>query len=339
MSEAGATGELPAEVAKLWQLSDIITPLAIRVAATLRVADHIAAGTADVEGLSRLAGAAPDALRRLLRYLAARGLFTENESGRFALTGLGAVLRDDHPRGSRRWLDLEGFGGAMDLSFTELLATVRTGRTPRAMSDTGIPEAVASSFDDMMETQSVQQTPAIVAGWDWSRVEHVADLGGGTGTLLVGLLNAYPDMRATLIELKRVADRARRLMAEENVAERCEVIAGDLFEVPLPAANAYILKFVLHGLDDDSAVKLLRRCGEAGGAGARILVIERSLGQGDDRQAFTAMDLRMLILGTGRERTLEEYGALGARAGLRLIAAMPTAVGVHIIDLAKDRMS
>ncbi len=324
---------MPADISKLWQLADIITPFAIRVAATLRVADHVAAGTTEINDLARVVGAAPDALGRLLRYLAARDLFTETAPGRFAVTELGALLRDDDPRASRRWLDLDGFGGTMDLSFTELLTTVRTGRSPRSVRDTEIPDAIRDSFDDMMEAQSRQQTPAIVQGWDWSRVEHVADLGGGTGTLLLGLLSANPDMQATLMEMTRAADRARRLMAEENIAERCEVIAGDFFEEPLPAADVYVLKFVLHGLADDEAVTLLSRCRAAGEKGARVLVIERSLGPGDDRQAFTAMDLRMLILGTGRERTLEEYAALAVRAGMRLTAATPTAVDVHLIEL------
>lgn len=323
---------------RLWQLADIITPYAIRVAATLRVADHVAAGTTDVDDLARKVGAAPDALGRLLRYLAARDLFTETAPGRFAVTELGALLRDDHPYSSRRWLDLEGFGGTMDLAFTELLTTVRSGRSPRAVGETNIPGEVAGSFDDLMEAQSRLQTPAIVAGWDWSCVEHVVDLGGGTGTLLLGLLRANPDMQATLIEATRAADRARRLMAEENIAERCEVIAGNFFEETLPAADVYVLKFVLHGLADDAAVTLLGRCREAGRKGARVLIIERSLGPGDDRQAFTAMDLRMLILGTGRERTLEEYASLAERAGMGLAAATPTAADVHVIELRPGRV-
>jgi hypothetical protein len=187
----------------------------------------------------------------------------------------------------------------------------------------------------MMENQSRQQTPAIVAGYDWSGVRHVVDLGGGTGTLLVGLLRAHPSLRGTLVELPRTADRARKLVAGEGLAERCAVVAGDLFEVPLPPAAVYLLKFVLHGLDDDPATAALQHCREAGGADARVLVVERTAAPGDDRTQFTAMDLRMLILGTGRERTLDEYGALAKRSGLRLTGATPTPVGVHLIELRR----
>jgi len=330
---ASRDGGTPADVARLWQLADIITPLAIRVAATLRLIDHIAAGTTRVAELARLAGADPDALARLLRYLAARDLLAEPEPGRFALTDLGAVLRDDHPSGTRRWLDLEGFGGTMDLAFVDLLATVRDGRPPRAAHESQLSDPISASFDDVMEAQSRQQAPAIVAGYDWSAVRHVADLGGGTGTLLVELLRAHPDVRGTLVELPRTAERARPLIANAGLAQRCRIVAGDLFEVALSGADVYVLKFVLHGLDDDAAVTALRRCRDAGGAGARVLVIERTVAPGDDRTAFTAMDLRMLILGTGRERTLDEYAALAVTAGLRLHATTPTVVGPHLIEL------
>ncbi|MGH7676444.1 MAG: methyltransferase [Gemmatimonadales bacterium] len=327
-------GATPAAVTRLWQMADIITPFALRVAATLRLADHVAAGATEVPALARLTGADPDALRRLLRYLAARDLFAEPEPGRFALTGLGAVLRDDHPTATRRWLDLEGFGGTMDLAFVDLLTAIRTGRPPRSAEESELSDPVSESFDDVMESQSRQQTPAIVAAFDWTTARHVVDLGGGTGTLLVGLLRAYPAMRGTLVELPRTAERARPVIAGAGLAERCRVVAGDLFEVALPAADVYVLKFLIHGYDDDGAAAALRRCREAGEAGARVLVIERTVAPGEDHAPFTAMDLRMLILTGGRERTLDEYAALARRAGLRVHAATPTPVDVHVIVLS-----
>ena len=254
----------PADVTRLWQLADIITPFALRVAATLRLADHIAGGATEVPALAHRAGADPEALRRLLRYLAARGVLAEPEPGRFALTDLGAVLRDEHRTGTRRWLDLTGFGGTMDLSFVDLLATVREGRPPRSAHESELADPVSESFDEVMEAQARLQTPAIVAAYDWAGVRHVVDLGGGTGTLLVGLLRAQPALRGTLIELPRTAERAGPLLAREGLADRCRVVTGDLFEVALPRADVYILKFVLHGTDDERATAALRRCRDAG---------------------------------------------------------------------------
>lgn len=323
------------DITRLWQMADMITPMAIRVVATLHLADHVASGCRTAVELAQRAGADAGAVGRLLRYLVARGLFEEAPTGRFAPTELGALLRDEHPSGTRRWLDLEGFGGTMDLAFFDLLTTVRTGRPPRSAHESELADPIAESFDDMMEAQSRQQTPAIVAGYDWSGVRHVADLGGGTGTLLVGLLRANGSLQGTLVELPRTAERARKLIAAEDLTARCAVVADDLFEASLPAADVYLLKFVLHGLDDDRAAAAVERCREAGGPNVTVLVVERTAAPGDDRTQFTAMDLRMLILGTGRERTLDEYGAVAKRAGLRVTGANPTPVGVHLIELRR----
>jgi uncharacterized glyoxalase superfamily protein PhnB len=331
------TPPVPSEVARLWERLDLITPFALRVVATLRVADHLIADPRPVEDLAARVGADADALRRLLRYLMARGVFAETGDGRFALTELAHPLRDDHPSGTRRWLDLEGFGGTMDLSFVDLLSTVRAGRSPRALPESGLTDALSASFDDVMEAQSRQQAPAIVAGWEWSAATHVVDVGGGTGTLLVSLLREHAALRGTLVELPRTAVRARRLLAGEGLAGRCAVVSGDLFDLALPTGDVYLLKFVLHGLENEQAILALTRCRAAGGPTAHVLVVERSVASGDDRAAFSAMDLRMLVLGTGRERTLEEYATLAAAAGLRLHRATPTPVGVHLIDLVADR--
>lgn len=326
----------PQDRLALWAMADLITPLALRVAATLRVADHLPPdGSArPLAELAADAGADRDALGRLLRYLAARGVFVEPAPERFALTPLAGLLRDDHPATARRWLDLEGFGGRMDLAFVDLLATVRDGRTPRPAHESQLIDAERDSFDDLMERQARAQAPAIVAARDWTGARHVVDVGGGSGAQLAALLRAQPHLRGSLVELPRPAERARALLREEGVAERCAIVAGDLFTVELPAADVYLLKFVLHGLDDGDAATALRRCREAAEDGARILVVEGTVAPGDDRGSFTAMDLRMLILGQGRERTREEYAALAERAGLRLVATTPTAAGPHLLELA-----
>src|SRR3712207_947497 len=112
--------------AELWAMAQLSTPMAVRVAATLRVADHIAAGVRTAAGLAPVVQADPDALGRLLSFLAVRGVFSRDEDGRFSLTGLGEALREDHPAGKRKLLDIDGLGRA-ELSFIRLLHSVRTG--------------------------------------------------------------------------------------------------------------------------------------------------------------------------------------------------------------------
>ena len=187
-----------------------------------------------------------------------------------------------------------------------------------------------------MEAQSRAQAPAIVAAHDWTGVARVVDVGGGTGTLLAAVLCAQPAVSGTLLELPATAETARRVLAEAGLADRCEVVAGDLFDVMPAGADVYLWKFVIHSLDDDDAARALRRCRDAGRPDSRIVVIEGTVAPGDDRTMFTDMDLRMLILGHGRERTLEEYRALAERAGLSVGKVTPTPDGPHLIEMRRE---
>ncbi|MGH8877232.1 MAG: methyltransferase [Stackebrandtia sp.] len=326
-------GAARSRLMQLWDMLDLITPMAIRVAGTLRVADHIQEGRDSLPQLAAATGAHPDALRRLLRYLVARDVFTEPEPDRFGLTGLSELLTDGHPAASRGWMDLEGFGGRMDLAFFQLLETVRTGAAAEGWRDHLRDEQVAASYDEIMEAQSRMQASAIADAHEWPETGHIVDVGGGTGTLLVHLLHEYPRLRGTLLELPHAADRADAVITEAGLTGRCDVLTGDLNDVQIPAADVYLFKFVWHAFDDDGVVRALRRCTEAGSAGSRVVVIEHSAEPGDDRGGFTSMDLRMLVLGEGRERTVDEYAALGAHAGLELGAVTPTPDGLHIIEL------
>jgi hypothetical protein len=230
---------------------------------------------------------------------------------------------------------LEGFGGAMDLSFLQLLAAVRTGLPAAGVPELESSPELSASFDEVMEAQSRAQAAPIVTAFDWAEADHVVDLGGGTGTLLVELLRARPQIRGTLIERPSTAERATAVLLAAGLADRCEVASGDLFEIPLPRADVYVLKFVLHGFADADAVRALRRCHDAGGKGSRVLLVERTLAGGDDLQAFTAMDLRMLILGEGRERTREQFADLAREAGFMIasVEPAPMPMGPHLIEL------
>ncbi|MBO2445564.1 methyltransferase [Actinomadura barringtoniae] len=312
-----------AGIAELRMLGDIMTPMTLRVAATLRIADLLAAGELPVDELAGKAGADAGALERLLRYLVARGIFTEPRPRVFGLSPAAALLADDHPSGSRRWLDLEGFGGRSDLALFGLLDTVRAGHPEEKSHKPDLDESVAASYDLVMEDQIRSRAPKIAAARDWGTSGHIVDLGGGTGVLLTTLLRTSPGLRGTLVEFPTTARRAGRVVEEAGVAERCDIVPGDLLQVPLPAADTYVMKGVLHGFDDDNVVRAFERCAAAGNEGFRVAVIERVGARSDELEMFTAMDLRMLILGEGRERTLESYAELAAKAGLVLDEVHP----------------
>ena len=342
-ADAGTDAGTGQAVMSAWQvlgpLMDLVTPMALRVAATLRLADFMPDdGTgegADLGELAERAGADPDALARLLRHLVQHGVFTEPRPGRFAANQTAAMLRAGQP--GAVWLDLDGFGGRMDLAFTGLAHTVRTGE-PAWEQVFGQPfwayldanPTIGASFDAVMAVDA--GSAAVANGYDWTTVRHVADIGGGTGTLIAEVLRRHPHLHGTLADLPETAARARLYLAGLGLDDRCEIVGQSFFD-PLPAgADAYLLSRVIHDWDDDAAIAILRRCAEAAGSAesagsaeaagsaGRVLVIESHAAADGDSAGFAEMNLRMLVLAGGRERTIDEYAALAAAAGLRVTA-------------------
>lgn len=193
----------------LWPLMDLVTPMALRVAATVNVADLLADGPLDAATLAERSGTDADALARVLSHLAGRGVFVEPTPGMFALNPTAEQRRSDSPTGMRLWLDLEGFGGRMDLAFTELLHTVRTGE-PSWQRVFGQPfweyladhPAVGAAFDETMASGREFVLDA-ARGYAWPSTAHVVDVGGGTGALLATVLDDNPDVRATLVTCRK----------------------------------------------------------------------------------------------------------------------------------------
>jgi 2,7-dihydroxy-5-methyl-1-naphthoate 7-O-methyltransferase len=326
---AGADAGSGQEVMAAWQvlgpLMDLVTPMALRVAATLRLADFMPDdGTGEgvvVGDLAERAGADLDALGRMLRHLVQHGVFTEPRPGRFAVNQTAALLRTGHP--GAVWLDLDGFGGQMDLAFTGLAHTVRTGE-PAWEQVFGQPfwayldanPTISASFDATMAVDA--GNAAVADGYDWTTVRHVADIGGGTGTLIAEVLRRNPRLRGTLADLPETASRARQYLAGLGLDGRCEVVGQSFFDPLPPGADAYLLNRVIHDWDDAAASAILRRCAEAAGSTGRVLVVETA--DGGDSSGFAEMNLRMLVLTGGRERTIDDYSALADDAGLRVTA-------------------
>jgi hypothetical protein len=312
--------------------------MAVRVAATLGLTDLMAGDAVPVEELARRTDTNADALARLLRHLVCRGIFTEQEPGRFAVNAPAALLASGHPAGARASLDLGGFGGQMDLAFTGLMHTVHTGE-PAWETVFGAPfwpylaanPEMSGSFDAMMATGADYVTDA-AKGYDWSGVRHVVDVGGGTGVLLAEVLRAHPDIQATLVDLPDTVDRGRHYLAERGLDTRCAFVGQSFFD-PLPAGgDAYVLRRVVHDWGDDDAVLILRRCADAAGPHGRVVVIESHGTSGDDPAMFAEMNLRMLVLSGGRERTVEDYVAIAAEAGLDVADVHRTPLRHVILD-------
>ncbi|MFC4587691.1 methyltransferase [Sphaerisporangium corydalis] len=336
--ERGRVSEWQAAWEVLGPVIDLVTPMAVRVAATLGLSDLMAGEVVPVAELARRSGTDEDALGRLLRHLVGRGVYAEPEPGGFAVNGPAALLAAGHPAGMRERLDLEGFGGQMDLAFTGLLHTVRTGR-PAWESVFGAPfwrhlaanPRLGASFDAMMASGADALADA-VSGVDWSGVRHVVDVGGGVGAFLAEVLGAGPGVRGTLVDLPETVEGGRRYLAGRGLEGRC-AFSGQSFFDPLPVGgDVYVLRRVVHDWGDEEASLVLRRCAEAAGRRGRVVVIETHGGFGDDRAMFAEMDLRMLVLSGGRERSVEDYVALAEGAGLGLAGVRDTPLGHVVLD-------
>jgi SAM-dependent methyltransferase len=320
----------------LWAAADLVTPMAIRVAATLRLADHIAAGTRTAEALAAAVQADQDALERMMGHLVTAGVLTRAETG-YTLTALGEHLRDDDPEGVRPWLDLEGAIGRADLCFVELLHSVRTGEAafPRRFgrpywADLAENPQLAASFDALMGARLVRDTPAVAAAYPWGALGHVVDVGGGNGSLLIAILNAHDGLRGTVVDLAGPVARAARAIDAAGLGDRADTQVGSFFDALPAGAGGYVLSGVLHDWDDEDALRILRRCAAAAGDTGKVLVVDSTT---DADAADTEGDLRMLCYVRGRERGVDRLGELARSAGLEISSVTPAGTR-SIIELS-----
>ena len=304
----------------LWELSDLSTPWCIHVAATLRIAHHIRDGHEEIGALAAAAHADRDALHRMLRHLARRGVFTESAPGRFALNPMAEELLDE---GMLIGLDLDSFGGRMAGSWNTLLSAVRSGRSAYHEAfgrgfwdDLEAHPEIGAQFDALMGPGHGTPDPEILVNpADWSSVRSVVDVGGGTGSLLAEILRAHTQVRGTLVDLPRAAAQAAAVFEAAGVADRATVVGQSFFDPLPPGGDVYVLKNVLSDWPDAEAAAILRRCGEAARPGGRVVAFTGA-GPGDEADP----ELLMLVLVGGKGRTLEEFRELGRQASLEMTA-------------------
>jgi hypothetical protein len=231
------------EIPDVAAMADIFTPLAVRTVATLNVADALRDGPLPVADLAARCGARGPLLARVLDHLVARGVFAEVEPGVFAVNGAAQVLYSDDPSGVRNFLAMDNALGRAELSIFALLGLVRSGEPAyRATygrdlwSDLAADRLLCRTFADQMRDKSEWSAPPVAAAWDWSTVSHVVDVGGGSGRLLVEILETNPAMRGTLLDLPEVADTAKQYITGRGLADRCAIVPGSFFD-PLPVIS------------------------------------------------------------------------------------------------------
>lgn len=319
---------------------NLVVSRCLYVAAELRLADLLKDGPRAVDDLAAATGAHPDALHRILRALAGVGFFVETDEGRYGTTRLSECLRSDAPGSMLASARYAGADWAV-AGWTEMLATARTGRTyyenVHGKSFFGwydeSPER-REIFDASMTSMSAMAIPAIIAAYDFSTFGSVVDVGGGEGGLLTAILRASPRARGTLFDLPQVIARVERegLRADDDVAGRTALVAGDFFAELPPAHDAYVLKWILHDWADADAARILAACRRAVRPGGKLVIVEMLIGERNQYSLAKLSDIGMLTLTGGRERTLEEFRRLLAGSGFALRLRRQTAAGYSVLE-------
>ena len=312
---------------------------AVYAAAELGIADLLAQGPVSAKDLARITRTHEPSLYRILRLLAALGVFDERYPRCFSLTTLGSRLRSGHPAGMRSWATfLDALGGVRP--FGHILDTVKTG-TPGfdAVFGTGIFDFLAehpgsaATFDAAMSERTAAFAPSVAGACDFSDMRTVVDVGGGQGTLLAAILREHGHLHGVLLETPAVAARARDLLGAAGIADRSEVLAGNFFEQVPGRADCYLLANVLHDWDDTRATEILRNCRRSMARAGRVLIIERLIPEdGSDAVPTLLSDINMLVITGGQERTNDEYGRLLRSAGLKLSSIQPVAFPYGVIE-------
>jgi len=310
---------------------------ALYVAAKLGLADSLKDGPRTADDLSPATQTHPKALYRLLRALASVGVFAEDDHHRFSLTPLAECLRSDVP-GSQRSLAIMT-GEEHYRAFGQLLYSVRTGKIAFEKLF-GVPvfdflqnhAEQAKVFDEAMVGVHGRESAAMLDAYDFSGVRVLADLGGGNGSLLSAVLRKYPAMRGVLFDLPGVAERAKANIQVAGLAERCQVVGGNFFEAVPGGADAYLLRHIIHDWDDIKAKTILQNVHRAMGKDSRLLVVESVIPPGNAPSFAKLLDLTMLVIPGGQERTEDEYRTLYEGSGFRLTRIVPTTAEVSVIE-------
>jgi hypothetical protein len=311
---------------------------ALYAVAELGVADHLSDGPRSSGEIAEATGTHAPSLYRLLRLLAGLGFFVEDAEGRFSLAPLGAALQSGAPGHARSAVRTMA-GPMMWNAVGELLHSVKTGETgmEKAFGQPvfdylGAAPEQATLFNETMIGFHGAEPPAVAAAYDFSGIGTLVDVGGGTGNLLATILLANPELRGVLYDRPYVAAEARLEVERRGLSDRCEVVEGNFFESVPAGGDAYMLSHIIHDWDEQQCLTILENCRRVVPAGGRLLLVEQVVPPGNDLHPSKFLDLVMLTITGGRERTEEEYAALFAKAGFELSRVVPTESPVSVVE-------
>jgi cyclopropane fatty-acyl-phospholipid synthase-like methyltransferase len=317
--------QVPAPVQMLQIISGFWTSRAVYVIAKLGIPDLLKSGPKTAEELAETTKMHAPSLYRLLRALASVGVLSAEKDDRFALTPLSETLVTDAP-GSLRWFAISELGQEHYPAWGNLMHSVKTGEI--AFDNFfGVdiwkyfqqnPED-AAVFNNSMSSVTAATNEAITSLYDFSRFNKVVDVGGGHGGLITSILKTRPEMNSVLFDAPEVIDGARPKLEAAGLADRCETVAGDFFQAVPEGGDAYIMKWIIHDWDDERAIRILKNCRSRMQPDGRLILVDCVVPETDEPHFSKFIDLNMLVMTGGKERTAKEFEELLAAAGFRLL--------------------
>ena len=311
---------------------------ALYAAITLNVADHLAPGPKDMAGLAKATGANEDALYRVLRLLSSLGIFDEVSPRKFALTPAAELLRTDVP-GS-----LRGMAGFLPdpfhyRAYGDIMHSMATGK-PAVEKTLGMPvfeyfakdPEYSKVFNDAMTAMSAPVAAAAIEAYDFSTAGTLVDVAGGHGEVLMSILKANPNVKGILADIGHVVDGAKPRIAAAGLSDRMQAVACDFFAA-VPEGDTYIMKHIIHDWDDERASLILKNIGKAMGANkGKVILLESVLAGAGVPDFGKFIDIEMLLLPGGRERTADEFRALFERSGFQMTRVVPMKSPLSVVE-------
>jgi O-methyltransferase len=330
-------GDNQAEAILMRMLFAPLTQQCITVATKLKIADLVAEHPQTVAVLAAKTSSNEDALYRVLRMLSSIGIFKQ-EKDKFGLTPTASLLRSEIPNSMYSFALMMGEDWIWR-NWGELMYSVQTGKIAHdkvhGMSSfeyfTSNTKA-GTVFNNAMTNLSKGIVAPIVEAYDFSGVSKVADIGGGHGMLLAGVLKANPQASGILFDLSPVIQGASFLLEKEGVSGRVQLESGDFFESIPTQADIYLMKHIIHGCDDVGSIKILKNIRSAMKDNSKALIIEAVVPEDNEPSLSKMMDILMMIMEGGKERTGKEYRNLLEAADLKLSRIIPTKSPFSLVE-------
>lgn len=337
-----AMPQLPPEAVLPQMILGGLVQKSIWVAAKLGIADLVAEQPRNAEEIAAATGTHAPSLYRVLRFLAMAGVFAENSDGKFELTPIAEPLRSDTPNSMRDYAIMMGEDWIWQ-AYGELMHTVKTGEIAhdkvQGMSSFEYyaqNEEVGKIFNRAMTNLSLLSAPAIVEAYDFSGIGKLVDIAGGHGLLLAAILKANSHLHGILFDLPFVIEGAGELLESEGIAARTEKVSGNFFDSVPSGADAYLMKHIIHDWNDEQSIKILQNVYRVMNEDGKVLIVEMVVPVGNEPSPAKGLDLVMLTIEGGKERTEKEYRELLEAAGLRPTRTIPARSPFSIIEAVKN---